>query len=204
MFLGTILTDAELQYDAPDLDSCGTCSRCLDICPTGAFVAPYQLDARRCISYLTIEHKGQIPENFRSAIGNRIFGCDDCLAVCPWNKFASRAAEEKFFDTGKMPALSYLLQLHDAAFRKLFAGSPVRRTGHIRFMRNVLVAAGNSGEEALAPLVESLLSHTSPLVRGMAVWALSQLVNGNYYKILKLKYAPFEADYEVFKEWREF
>ncbi len=204
LFLGTILTDAELQYDAPDLDGCGTCSRCLDICPTGAFVAPYQLDARRCISYLTIEHKGQIPENFRSAIGNRIFGCDDCLAVCPWNKFASRAAEEKFFDTGKMPALSYLLQLHDAAFRKLFAGSPVRRTGHIRFMRNVLVAAGNSGEEALAPLVESLLSHTSPLVRGMAVWALSQLVNGNYYKILKLKYAPFEADYEVFKEWREF
>ena len=201
LFLGTILTDADLPHDAPENDHCGNCTRCLDICPTKAFVAPYKLDARRCISYLTIEHKGQIPESFRAAIGNRIFGCDDCLAVCPWNKFAARAAEAKFHGSGDMPALAELLRLDDAGFRKKFAGSPVRRAGHDRFMRNVLVAAGNSGESALAPLVTDLLDHASPLVRGMAVWALAQLVSADYYQTVRSKYAPFETDEEVRREW---
>ncbi|MEC7361079.1 MAG: tRNA epoxyqueuosine(34) reductase QueG, partial [Pseudomonadota bacterium] len=167
LFLGTILTDAELPPNAAETDHCGSCTRCLDICPTDAFPAPYRLDARRCISYLTIEHKGQIPRDFRAAIGNRIFGCDDCLAVCPWNKYASRAAEAKFHapqfndaDTNGrrgMPPLADLLALDDAAFRKMFAGGPVRRAGHERFLRNVLVAAGNSGDTALLPAVEACL-----------------------------------------------
>ena len=146
LFLGVILTDAVLPPDAVETDHCGSCTRCLDICPTDAFPAPYRLDARRCISYLTIEHKGQIPAEYRAAMGNRIFGCDDCLAVCPWNKYAARAAEAKFHGPADMPPLAHLLTLDDAAFRKMFAGGPVRRAGHVRFLRNVLVAAGNSGD----------------------------------------------------------
>ena len=201
LFLGTILTDVILPHDAPESDHCGGCSRCLDICPTNAFVAPYQLDARRCISYLTIEHKGQIPSEFRRAIGNRIFGCDDCLAVCPWNKFATRANENKFAGTEVMPALAKLLRLDDAEFRKYFAGSPVRRAGYVRFLRNVLVGAGNSGDCALVPLVAEHLGHQSPLVRGMAVWALGRLAKSEEFKLIQNKVGMDEKDGEVLLEW---
>ena len=203
LFLGTILTDADLPYDTPEPDHCGGCTRCLDICPTDAFVAPYQLDARRCISYLTIEHKGQIPRQFRHAMGNRIFGCDDCLAVCPWNKFAAKAAESKFAGPKTMPALAELLQLDDAAFRKFFAGSPVRRAGHVRFLRNVLAATGNSGDGALVPLVVAHLHHDDPLVRGMAVWALSKLTTATQFQALMPDYLPDELDETVQAEWAE-
>ena len=203
LFLGTILTDANLPPDAPEVDHCGGCTRCLDICPTDAFIAPYQLDARRCISYLTIEHKGQIPREFRHAIGNRIFGCDDCLAVCPWNKFAAIAAENKFFGPKTMPALADLLTLDDFEFRRMFAGSPVRRTGHSRFLRNVLVAAGNSGERGLAPLIVSHLRHSDPLVRGMAVWALSKLVPSSKLRAMSWSYIEHETDNSVAAEWAE-
>ena len=203
LFLGTILTDADVPYDAPETDHCGGCTRCLDICPTDAFVAPYQLDARRCISYLTIEHKGQIPRQFRHAIGNRIFGCDDCLAVCPWNKFAIKATESKFSGPERMPALAELLQLDDTAFRKLFAGSPVRRAGHIRFLRNVLVATGNSGDRRLIPLVLTHLRHSDPLVRGMAVWALSELVPVRKLRVMAADYIAKETDKAVATEWEE-
>ena len=201
LFLGTILTDADLPHDTPENDHCGGCTRCLEICPTDAFVAPYQLDARRCISYLTIEHKGQIPRQFRHAIGNRIFGCDDCLAVCPWNKFATKTAESKFVGPESMPALAELLQFDEVAFRKFSAGSPIRRTGHARFLRNVLVATGNSGDSALVPLVEMHMRHNDPLVRGMAVWALSNLTNFNQFQALMQDYLPDETDETVITEW---
>jgi epoxyqueuosine reductase len=203
LFLGTILTDADVPYDVPETDHCGGCTRCLDICPTNAFVAPYQLDARRCISYLTIEHKGQIPRQFRHAIGNRIFGCDDCLAICPWNKFATKATESKFAGPETMPALAELLQLDDTAFRKFFAGSPVRRAGHIRFLRNVLVATGNSGDRGLIPLILTHLRHSDPLVRGMAVWALSELVPISKLRAMAADYVAKETDKAVATEWEE-
>jgi epoxyqueuosine reductase len=203
LFLGTILTDADVPYDVPETDHCGGCTRCLDICPTNAFVAPYQLDARRCISYLTIEHKGQIPRQFRHAIGNRIFGCDDCLAICPWNKFATKATESKFAGPETMPALAELLQLDDTAFRKFFAGSPVRRAGHIRFLRNVLVATGNSGDRRLIPLILTHLRHSDPLVRGMAVWALSELVPISKLRAMAADYVAKETDKAVATEWEE-
>ncbi|MEX0502708.1 tRNA epoxyqueuosine(34) reductase QueG [Alphaproteobacteria bacterium LSUCC0719] len=202
LFLGSILTDAELPPDEAETDHCGSCTKCLDICPTDAFPAPWQLDARRCISYLTIEHKGQIPPEFRAAIGNRIFGCDDCLAVCPWNKYAARAAEVKFHGPDQMPRLAELLALDDAAFRKMFAGGPVRRAGHARFLRNVLVAAGNSGDQGLAAAVEAHLRHDSPLVRGMAVWALSRLLDETGFAAMRATHAASETDVEVSAEWR--
>ncbi len=202
-FIGTILTTAELDQDAPDTDHCGSCRACLDICPTNAFAAPYQLDARRCISYLTIEHKGHIGREFRRAMGNRIYGCDDCLAVCPWNKFAVAAAEMKLRARAGLasPALHDLLLLDDAAFRKLFAGSPVKRTGRDRFIRNVLIAAGNSGEEALAPRVEALLEDVSPLVRAMAVWALWRLTGAGRFARLRATNMATETDAAVREEW---
>ncbi len=177
LFLGAIFTTADIAPDEPETDHCGTCRRCLDICPTDAFPAPYRLDARRCISYLTIEHKGQIPREFRRAMGNRIYGCDDCLAVCPWNKFAQTAREARFHARASAdnPPLRDLIALDDAGFRARFPGSPIKRTGRNRFVRNVLVAAGNSGDKTLAPLIEPLLGDTSPLVRGMAVWAMIEL-----------------------------
>jgi epoxyqueuosine reductase len=176
-FIGTILTTADLPVNAPEEDRCGSCTACLDVCPTKAFPAPRQLDARRCISYLTIEHKGDIPEEFRKAIGNRIYGCDDCLAVCPWNKFAEAASEIKLKARDDLiaPKLSELLQLDDQAFRKLFSGSPVKRIGRDRFIRNCLIAAGNSGDVALISKVRPLLNDASPLVQAMAIWALEQL-----------------------------
>ena len=177
LFLGSIFTTAELRPDEAERDHCGSCRACLDICPTDAFPAPYQIDARRCISYLTIELKGPIPHEFRKPIGNRIYGCDDCLAVCPWNKFAREASEAKLVAREDLqePRLADLLMLDDAGFRALFSGSPVKRIGRNRFIRNVLIAAGNSGEAALAPQVKRLLADASPLVRGAAVWALAEL-----------------------------
>ena len=177
LFLGVILTDADLVPDEPEPDRCGRCRACLDACPTDAFPAPYQLDARRCISYLTIEHAGPIPAEFREAMGNRVYGCDDCLAVCPWNKFATAAREMKLVarDDLRAPRLAALARLDDAGFRALFSGSPVKRIGRDRFLRNVAVAIGNSGDPALLPQVMELLRDAAPLVRGAAVWALARL-----------------------------
>ncbi len=202
LFLGSIFTSAELAPDSAERDHCGSCRACLEICPTDAFPAPYQLDARRCISYLTIEHKGPIPREFRAAIGNRIYGCDDCLAVCPWNKFASAASEAKLTarEDLKEPRLADLLQLDDPAFRALFSGSPVKRIGRDRFIRNVLVAAGNSGETALIPPVQTLLGDPSPLVRGMAVWALSRLLDGDAFEMLMADHRAGETDGDVIAE----
>ena len=201
LFLGSIFTTAEFTPDAPEIDHCGSCRACLDICPTNAFPAPYQIDARRCISYLTIEHKGPIPHEFRAAMGNRIYGCDDCLAVCPWNMFAQATREAKLAarDDLAAPALADLLTLDDPAFREKFAGSPIKRIGRDRFVRNVLIAAGNSNEPGLLPLVENLLGDPSPLVRGAAVWALSRLAGRERFDRLRL--ASMEQDDEVKAEW---
>ena len=203
-FIGTILTTAVINPDAPEADHCGTCRACLDICPTRAFPAPYQLDARRCISYLTIEHQGHIAAEFRQAMGNRIYGCDDCLAVCPWNKFAAEAADAKLRarDDLRSPSIGRLLTLDDAAFRSLFAGSPVKRTGRDRFIRNVLIAAGNSGDLSLLPTIETLLADASPLVRAMAVWALWQLADEPRVARLRDLHLQNEADADVRREWQ--
>ena len=203
LFLGAILTSAELQPDAPEVDHCGTCQRCIEICPTDAFPAPYQLDARRCIAYLTIEHKGHIPAEFRTAIGNRVFGCDDCLAVCPWNKFAVAARDTKLQapDAANAPPLGDLLALDDSAFRSRFRGTPVKRTGRDRVMRNTLIAAGNSGDPDLVPAVERLLGDPSPLVRAMAVWALQRLVPADTWDGAKARHVSHETDAAVRAEW---
>jgi epoxyqueuosine reductase len=177
LFLGAVFTTLDLPPDQPDADHCGSCQACLDICPTAAFPAPYRLDARRCISYLTIEHKGPIARELRPLMGNRIYGCDDCLAVCPWNKFAQVGREAKLAarDMLRAPKLAELAALDDAGFRALFAKTAVKRTGRDRFVRNVLIAIGNSGDVALAPAAERLLGDGSALVRGAAVWALGRL-----------------------------
>jgi epoxyqueuosine reductase len=177
LFLGSILTTLEITPDAAEVDHCGSCRACLDICPTRAFPAPYRLDARRCISYLTIEHAGPVPEEFRAAMGNRIYGCDDCLAVCPWNKFAATARESAFHarDALRSPSLATLAALDDAAFRALFRKSPVKRIGRDRFVRNVLYAIGNSGDPALAASAAALTGDPSDVVRDAAAWALARL-----------------------------
>ncbi|WP_337998294.1 tRNA epoxyqueuosine(34) reductase QueG [Oleispirillum naphthae] len=177
LFLGVIATAMELAPDAPHAERCGRCRRCLDACPTAAFTGPWRLDARRCISYLTIEHAGPVPRALRPLIGNRIYGCDDCLAVCPWNRFAQAAAETKLKarEDLRAPPLAELAELDDAAFRARFSGSPVKRIGRARFVRNVLIAIGNSGDAALAAAAEARLSDAEPLVRGAAVWALARL-----------------------------
>ncbi|PKR88450.1 tRNA epoxyqueuosine(34) reductase QueG [Pleomorphomonas diazotrophica] len=178
LFLGVILSAADLPPDESAADRCGACRRCLDACPTGAFPAPYQIDARRCISYLTIEHAGPIPEALRPLMGNRIYGCDDCLAVCPWNKFASAAAEMKLQARPDLtaPSLAALAALDDAAFRVLFAGSPVKRIGRNRFVRNVAIAIGNSDDPTLAPALAPLLGDPDPVVADAARWAADRLV----------------------------
>ncbi len=203
LFLGALLTTAELVADDAEADHCGSCRRCLDICPTAAFPAPYQLDARRCIAYLTIEHKGQIAREFRAAIGNRIYGCDDCLAVCPWNKFAQSSREMRFVARPETanPPLGELLDLDDATFRARFAGTPVKRTGRDRFVRNVLVAAGNSNDLTLAARVRNLLDDASPLVRGMAVWALARLTTGTDLRVELERRFDNEHDEGVRAEW---
>ncbi|MGB1547318.1 MAG: tRNA epoxyqueuosine(34) reductase QueG [Alphaproteobacteria bacterium] len=203
LFLGEILTTLDLPPDAPEKDHCGDCHACLDVCPTQAFPKPYVLDARRCISYLTIEHKGVIPREFREPMGNRIYGCDDCLAVCPWNKFAEQTKEYAFQPRAELraPELTELLGLDDAAFRARFAGSAIKRIGHPRFLRNVLIALGNSGDSRALPAVERRLADPAPLVRGMAVWALQRLMDAKSFAHLRAQYAPSETDGDVGAEW---
>lgn len=203
LFLGVILTDAELQADPPEIDHCGSCRACLDICPTDAFPAPYKLDARRCISYLTIEHKGPIPEAFRAAMGNRIYGCDDCLAVCPWNKFAETAHEAAFWARAELkgPGLDELAALSDETFRQVFSGSPIKRIGRNRFLRNVLIAIGNSDNAGhIDPSVIPHLDDADATVRGTAVWALARL---DLARFEAEKAARFESenDPDVRQEW---
>jgi epoxyqueuosine reductase len=205
LFLGAIFTTAELPADEPERDHCGSCRRCLDICPTNAFPAPYQLDARRCISYLTIEHKEHIPQELRSGIGNRIFGCDDCLAVCPWNKFAQAGREARLVQREDLAALplANLARLDDQGFRARFAGTPIKRTGRDRFIRNVLIAIGNSGDAGLADEAIRLLDDDSPLVRAMAVWALGRLMPPEAVAHHAAERLEHESDRDVREEWRQ-
>ena len=204
LFLGAIFSAFDLPRDEADVDHCGSCNACQEICPTAAFPAPYRLDARRCISYLTIENKGPIPLEFREKIGNRIYGCDDCLAACPWNKFAQAASEAKLAarDDLRAPAIAELLTLDDAAFRLRFSGSPVKRIGRDRFIRNVLIAAGNSGSSELVLQCRRLLADPSPLVRGAAIWALSRLLDSSAMKTLRAQTDSLEANDGVCAEWR--
>ncbi len=203
LFLGSVFTTLDLAPDAAEADHCGTCRACLDACPTQAFPAPYQLDARRCISYLTIEHRGHIAPSFRRAIGNRVYGCDDCLAVCPWNKWAQAGREAKLRARADLQAagLADWLALDDAAFRRLFAGNPVKRIGRARFLRNLLIAAGNSGDGGLVPAVAAHLADPSPLVRAMAVWALGELETAANLANLLERHGRFETDAAVLAEW---
>jgi epoxyqueuosine reductase len=204
LFLGTILTTIDIGPDSAEADHCGSCSRCLDVCPTKAFPAPYQLDARRCLAYLSIEHRGHIPEEFRVAMGNRIFGCDDCLAVCPWNKFAEASHEAKYAarnDTAN-PPIADILELDEAAFRTRFAGTPIKRTGRDRVVRNALIAAGNSKDRDFLPAIQGLLGDASALVRAMAVWALHRLAAIDEQERLRALHEPLETDKDVIAEWR--
>ncbi len=202
LFLGAIFTDAEIPADPRQADHCGSCRACLDICPTGAFPAPYRLDARRCISYLTIEHHGPIPRELRPLMGNRIYGCDDCLAVCPWNKYASWARHAKLQARPDLraPRLAELSRLDDPAFRRLFSGSPVKRIGRGRFVRNVLIAIGNSADPGLAQDAEALLDDADPQVRGAAIWALQRIAPERVSSLARL-HLPRERDREVRSEW---
>ncbi|WP_284760310.1 tRNA epoxyqueuosine(34) reductase QueG [Agrobacterium sp. fls2-241-TYG-188a] len=203
LFLGSMFTTAELCLDEAERDHCGSCRACLDACPTDAFPAPYKLDARRCISYLTIEHKGPIPPEFRPLIGNRIYGCDDCLAACPWNKFAASASEMKLQarDDLKEPEIAFLLTLDDAQFRSFFSGSPIKRIGRNRFIRNVLIAAGNSGNADFIAQCQLLNQDEAPEVRGMAVWALSRLMDRDGFNAYASSRMT-EDDSDVLEEWR--
>jgi epoxyqueuosine reductase len=205
LFLGAILTDLDLPPDPAESDHCGQCRACLDACPTDAFPAPYRLDARRCISYLTIEHEGPIPRELRSAIGNRIYGCDDCLAVCPWNKFASVGREAKLAARADLeaPPLAELARLDDAAFRSIFAGGPIRRVGRARFVRNVLIAIGNSKDPALATVARERLDDESSLVRGAAVWALARLISREELSSFASERLRSESDATIIEEWRD-
>ena len=203
LFLGVMLTALPLEPDEPETDHCGSCRACLDICPTRAFPGPYRIDARRCISYLTIENKDPIPEEFRSAMGNRIYGCDDCLAVCPWNKFASIAADAAFHPRPELkgPLLAELASLDDADFRQVFTASPVKRIGRDRFVRNVMIAIGNSGDPVLLPVVRAALDDPEPLVRGMAVWALGKLDSAEARRLAG-RALDSETDAHVCEEWQ--
>jgi len=203
LFLGAIFSTAEIEPDLPERDHCGSCRACQDICPTNAFPAPYQIDARRCISYLTIEHKGPIAHEFRPLMGNRIYGCDDCLAICPWNKFAQATSEMKLKarDDLQAPEIAQFLTFDDPTFRTFFSGSPVKRIGRDRFVRNVLIAAGNSGVRDFIPACLNLLRDESPVVRGMAVWALSRLMDRQEFAALAVELSGVETDPYVQGEW---
>lgn len=203
LFLGAILTTADLMEDQPSEDHCGQCQACLDICPTKAFPAPYQLDARRCISYLTIELKGPVPAAFRAALGNRIYGCDDCLAVCPWNKFAKASEEIRLQSRPALAAaqLEDLVSLSDLQFRSLFAKSPVKRIGRDRFLRNVLYALGNTRDTRHVPGLLVHLDDQAPLIRGAAIWALSQCLDPDQFQGLRSQKAAQETDPDVLSEW---
>ena len=202
-FLGVILTDLVLPASRAHQDNCGSCRNCLDICPTNAFPAPFQLDARRCISYLTIEHKGHIPHEFRRAIGNRIYGCDDCLAVCPWNKFAQASHEAGFHPRLGLtaPLLSELVQLDDVSFREFFKTSPIKRIGRARFVRNVLIAIGNSNDKALLPYARRALDDEVDITRAAAIWAFGQLADQKTFAAEKARRAPKETSPELRQEW---
>ncbi len=203
LFLGSIFTSAELEPDKEETDHCGNCRSCLDICPTNAFPAPYQIDARRCISYLTIENKGPIPLEFRKPMGNRIYGCDDCLAICPWNKFAKTTGEIKLQarEDLKRPNLDFLLRLDDKEFRKFFSASPVKRIGRDRFIRNVLIAAGNSGNKDLAGLLIYHIKDANPAIRGTAVWAFRMVADNQQIAEQREHFLDQETDDRVHTEW---
>jgi epoxyqueuosine reductase len=205
IFLGAIFTNVELPSSTPEEEKCGSCTKCLDICPTNAFPAPFKLDASKCLAYYNNEHKGHIPLEFRTPMGNRIFGCDDCLAICPWNKFAKTSAEIKLQarEELKEPELAMLVNLDDVNFRKLFAGSPVKRLGHARFIRNVLIAIGNSGDKSLLEAVTGRLEDGEPLIRAMAIWAFRSLINEVEIAEIKAHYLASEANPQVAKEWSE-
>ncbi|MCX7306901.1 MAG: tRNA epoxyqueuosine(34) reductase QueG [Afipia sp.] len=205
LFLGAIFSTIDLPRDESEIDHCGSCQACLDVCPTDAFPSPYRLDARKCISYLTIEHKGPIPREFREAMGNRIYGCDDCLSVCPWNKFAQQGHEAKLAarDALRAPTLDELSKLDDAAFRAMFTKSPVKRIGRDRFVRNVLIAIGNSGDAALAPNASALLDDANALVRGAAVWTLSRLLPREDFVLMANKQLSTEIDESVRAEFAD-
>tara|TARA_Y100001960_G_C14567545_1_gene774024 strand:- start:352 stop:1026 length:675 start_codon:yes stop_codon:yes gene_type:complete len=204
LFLGVILTDYKFKKNlSKAINNCGSCNACNQICPTNAFVAPYKLDARRCISYLTIEHKTHINQEYRDSIGNRIFGCDDCLAICPWNKFAKKYSDVKMNIENHLvlPSLKELIELDEINFRTKFSGTPIRRLGHLRFLRNTLIAVGNSGDKSLISNTIKKLDHESPLVRAMAVWALFKLSRSNFFKE-KQKRIFLEKDASVVNEWK--
>ena len=204
LFLGVILISIKLPVNVSENDHCGICQACIDVCPTKAFPKPYQLDARKCISYLTIEHKGHIPLEYRSAIGNRVYGCDDCLAVCPWNKFAKTARENRLRSREllNMPELSGFLDFDDFQFRQFFSGSPIKRIGRNKFLRNVIIAIGNSGQIRNIDKLKEKLTDESSLVRAMAVWALSCLMNFEDFNNLKKSYFSVEVDKNVIEEWK--
>lgn len=203
LFLGAIYTTLDLAPDTPEGDHCGSCRACLDACPTKAFPQPYVLDPRLCIAYLTIEHKGVIERSLRPHFGNRVFGCDDCLAVCPWNKFAQTSRDVKLALSERLEGLPLadLAALDDAGFRALFAGTPIKRTGRDRVVRNVMIAIGNSGDAGLIPAAQARLEDASALVRGAAVWALFRLMPVNAFRALALAHAEAEIDPDVRAEW---
>lgn len=204
LFLGSIFTELEIEPDNEKKDHCGSCHACLDICPTNAFPEPYKLDARRCISYLTIEYKGHIDLEFRKAMGNRIYGCDDCLSVCPWNKFAKKTDEISFHPRLELdfPSLDELALLDDQSFRTVFSGSPIKRIGRDFFIRNVLIAIGNSEQKNYIPILIDKLSEESPFIRAMAIWALKQLCTEQFFLNLKDQYQNKETDQAVLEEWQ--
>ena len=202
LFLGIILVNHSFEYDSQEKNYCGSCTKCLDICPTDAFYEENKLDASKCISYLTIEHRYVIPKKFRTSIGNRIFGCDDCLAICPWNKYAKITKEIHFNENKYNFNLNELLNLSDQEFRKKFTGSPIKRIGRDRFIRNCCIAAGNSKNKELIPtLVNLIIKDQSFLVRGAAIWALQQLDNKNNLKNIKKRHLSFEKNKDVLAEW---
>ncbi|MEM6762742.1 MAG: tRNA epoxyqueuosine(34) reductase QueG [Pseudomonadota bacterium] len=205
LFLGSLFTTVRMPPDEPHDDRCGSCRRCLDVCPTNAFPAPYRLDARRCLAYLTIEAPGMIPEEFRKPMGNRIFGCDDCLAVCPWNRFASASNDMKIAPEGAdEPApLEELAELDDGGFRKRYARTPVKRLGRERFVRNVMVAVGNAKRAALAPLIEKRTADEAPQVRAAAAWAAKQTLEPPHWLSLARKRLAQERNEMVRREWRQ-
>ena len=202
-FFHQFLLIKKINNTRPEIDHCGSCSSCIDVCPTNAIVEPYKLDATKCISYLTIEHKGIIDKNLRKLIGNRIYGCDDCLAVCPWNKFAKKSNEISFYPRDDLikPDLGDFLNLTDEDFRKKFSKSSIKRIGRDRFLRNVLIAVGNSKEKKYKKDIEALLEDESSTVRAMAVWSLKQLIDRNHIEIYKKKYFAFEKNENVKEEW---
>lgn len=203
LFLGVLLTTLKLAPNSAEIDHCGHCRACLDVCPTNAFPAPYQLDARRCISYLTIEHRGHIPREFRQAMGNRIYGCDDCLAVCPWNKFARTTSNAELEPRSDLSSamLMDLVSLDDEQFRGRFSGTAIKRTGRDRFVRNVLIALGNRGDRDAVATIEKHLADPSPLVRAMAVWALGQMLDRSEMARLRTAVGGNEPDPDVLAEW---